>query len=61
MQEVYCKGEWESMIKRYLRVLRLLWLVSFAAELEYRVNFIVAVITSLGGLVGLVWAVFVLP
>lgn len=49
------------MIKRYLRVLRLLWLVSFAAELEYRVNFIVAVITSLGGLVGLVWAVFVLP
>ncbi len=46
------------MIRRYLRVLRLLWLVSFAAELEYRVNFIVAVITSLGGLVGSLFGLF---
>lgn len=46
------------MIRRYLRVLRLFWLVSFAAELEYRVNFIVAVITSLGGLVGSLFGLF---
>ncbi len=46
------------MIKRYLRVLRLLWLVSFAAELEYRVNFVVAVITSLGGLLGSLFGLF---
>ena len=45
-------------IHRYLRVLKLFWQVSVAAELEYRINFIVAVASSLGGLVGSLFGLF---
>ena len=39
-------------MKRYLSVLRLLWSAAIAAELEYRVNFLLAALTSLGNLAG---------
>ncbi len=45
-------------IAQYLRILKLFWQVSFAAELEYRINFIVAVISSLGGLAGSLFGLF---
>jgi ABC-2 type transport system permease protein len=37
---------------RYGQVLRLFWGTAIAAELEYRINFLVAALTSLGGLAG---------
>ena len=45
-------------IRQYLRVLKLFWQVSFAAELEYRINFIVAIISSVGGLLGSLFGLF---
>lgn len=43
---------------RYLRVLGLFWGTAIAAELEYRVNFILAGLTSLGNLVGGLFTLF---
>lgn len=37
---------------RYLNVLRLFWSAAIAAELEYRINFILSTLTSLGNLAG---------
>ena len=45
-------------LKRYARVLGLFWQVAIAAELEYRLNFVIACITSLGGLVGSLFGLF---
>jgi ABC-2 type transport system permease protein len=45
-------------MKRYLRVLGLFWGSAMAAELEYRINFIIAALTSLGGLTGSVFGLF---
>ncbi len=45
-------------LARYLQVLKLFWQVSVAAELEYRINFVVAVISSLGGLAGSLFGLF---
>lgn len=45
-------------MQRYLRVLRLFWTTAIAAELEYRINFIVATITSLGNLAGSLFGLF---
>jgi ABC-2 type transport system permease protein len=45
-----------SLIVRALRLLRLFWSTSFAAELEYRVNFAMAAISSLGHFVGAIFA-----
>lgn len=45
-------------IKRYLRVLNLFWRVAIAAELEYRINFVVAVVSSLGSLAGGLFGLF---
>lgn len=39
-------------MRRYLRVLGLFWGTAIAAEMEYRVNFILAALSSLGNLVG---------
>lgn len=39
-------------MSRYLSVLRLLWSTAIAAEMEYRVNFLLATLTSLGNLAG---------
>lgn len=43
---------------RYLRVLKLFWLTAIAAELEYRLNFIVATLTSLANLGGSLFGLF---
>ena len=45
-------------MQRYLRVLRLFWSTAIAAEMEYRINFIVATITSLGNLTGSLFGLF---
>lgn len=45
-------------MKRYLGVLRLFWSTAIAAELEYRLNFVVATLSSLGGLVGSLFGLF---
>lgn len=45
-------------MERYLKVLQLFWGTAIAAELEYRINFVIAAITSLGGLVGSVFGLF---
>ncbi|NMF85248.1 ABC transporter permease [Nodosilinea sp. P-1105] len=45
-------------MQRYWQVLRLFWGTAIAAELEYRLNFIVATVTSLGGLAGSLFGLF---
>ncbi len=45
-------------MKRYLGVLGLLWSAAIAAEMEYRVNFVLATLTSLGNLAGSVFGLF---
>jgi ABC-2 type transport system permease protein len=44
-------------MQRYLHVLRLFWSAAIAAELEYRVNFILAALSSLGNLAGSLFGV----
>ena len=39
-------------METYWRVLRLFWGTAISAELEYRINFLVAALSSLGGLAG---------
>lgn len=43
---------------RYLRVVGLFWRAAIAAELEYRANFVVAALTSLGNLLGSLFSLF---
>ncbi len=43
-------------MKRYLRILRLFWSAALAAEMEYRINFLVAALTSIVGLAGSIFA-----
>jgi len=43
---------------RHLRILQLFWSTALAAELEYRLNFAIAALNSLGGLAGSIFAVF---
>jgi ABC-2 type transport system permease protein len=45
-------------MQRYWKVLRLFWSTAIASEMEYRVNFIVATITSLGNLAGSLFGLF---
>ncbi len=45
-------------MRRYSRVLGLLWSAAIAAELEYRVNFALATLTSLGNLIGSLFGLF---
>jgi ABC-2 type transport system permease protein len=45
-------------MQRYWKVLRIFWSTAIAAEMEYRVNFIVATVTSLGNLVGSLFGLF---
>lgn len=40
------------MMQRYWQVLKLFWSTAIAAELEYRLNFVIAALSSLGGLAG---------
>ncbi|MEO1403081.1 MAG: ABC transporter permease [Cyanobacteria bacterium J06635_1] len=43
---------------RYWRVLKLFWSVAIAAELEYRLNFVIAAISSLAALFGNIFGLF---
>ncbi len=45
-------------MQRYLRVLRLFWEVAIAAELEYRLNFVIATLSSLTALGGNLFGLF---
>lgn len=45
-------------MKRYLLVLNLFWSTAIAAELEYRVNFLIATTSSLGNLIGSLFGLF---
>ncbi|MFN6462132.1 MAG: ABC transporter permease [Nostoc sp. DedVER02] len=45
-------------MQRYLKVLRLFWSAAIASELEYRINFFVATLTSLGNLAGSLFGLF---
>jgi ABC-2 type transport system permease protein len=43
---------------RYLKLIKLFWSTAIAAELEYRLNFLLAALSSLGGLVGSLFGLF---
>lgn len=45
-------------MKRYLTVLKLFWSTAIAAELEYRLNFVIATLSSLGNLIGSLFSLF---
>ncbi|WP_172188131.1 ABC transporter permease [Microcoleus asticus] len=45
-------------MRRYLHVLKLFWGAAIAAELEYRINFVLATISSLGNLAGSLFGLF---
>src|ERR671933_816372 len=45
-------------MKRYLHILRLFWSTAIAAELEYRLNFVIATLSSLGNLIGSLFGLF---
>ncbi|PSN78220.1 ABC transporter permease, partial [filamentous cyanobacterium CCP4] len=45
-------------MERYWKVLRLFWSTAIAAELEYRLNFLVTALISLGGLAGSLFGLF---
>lgn len=45
-------------MKRYFQVLQLFWRTAIAAELEYRINFVIAAFTSFGGLIGSLFGLF---
>lgn len=45
-------------MRKYLHVLRLFWSAAILAELEYRVNFIISTLSSLGNLTGSIFSLF---
>lgn len=45
-------------MQRYLKVLRLFWSAAIASELEYRINFFIATLSSLGNLAGSLFGLF---
>lgn len=45
-------------MQRYLKVLRLFWGTAIAAEMEYRLNFLLAALTSLGNFIGSLFGLF---
>ena len=45
-------------MSRYLRILKLFWSTALAAELEYRLNFVIAAVTSTANLAGSIFSLF---
>jgi ABC-2 type transport system permease protein len=45
-------------MSKYARVLNLFWSTAIAAELEYRLNFFIAALSSIGNLVGSIFGLF---
>ncbi|MEC4983800.1 MAG: ABC transporter permease [Oscillatoria sp. PMC 1068.18] len=46
-------------MSKYFQVLTLFWTTSLAAELEYRLNFLIAALTSIGNLAGSLFGLFI--
>lgn len=46
------------MMRWHLHLLRLFWSTSIAAEMEYRINFLITFLTSLGSLAGSIFGLF---
>ncbi|MDF5723722.1 MAG: ABC transporter permease [Rhizonema sp. PD37] len=46
------------MLKKYLKVIKLFWSAAIAAEMEYRINFLLASFSSLGNFVGSLFGLF---
>jgi ABC-2 type transport system permease protein len=47
-----------KFIGKYLHILKLFWSTAIAAELEYRINFAIAALSSIGNLVGSLFGLF---
>jgi ABC-2 type transport system permease protein len=47
-----------AWMQKHLNILKLFWATAIEAELEYRVNFVVATLTSVSNLVGSIFALF---
>lgn len=45
-------------MERYIKVLRLFWTAAIAAEMEYRINFIIATFSSISNLAGSIFGLF---
>lgn len=45
-------------MKRYFKILKLFWSTAIAAELEYRLNFLIATLSSLANLIGSLFSLF---
>jgi ABC-2 type transport system permease protein len=45
-------------MQRYLNLIKIFWQTAIAAELEYRLNFVFAALSSLGGLAGSLFSLF---
>ncbi len=45
-------------MQRYLLMLKLFWGAAIAAEMEYRINFLLAIITTIGNLCGSIFGLF---
>jgi ABC-2 type transport system permease protein len=45
-------------MNKYLRILKLFWSTAIAAELEYRINFAISALSSIGNLVGSLFGLF---
>lgn len=43
---------------RYFKILYLFWSTAIAAEMEYRANFVLTALSSLGGLIGSLFGLF---
>ncbi len=48
----------KANMSRYLKTLRLFWSTAIAAELEYRINFAIAALSSIGNLAGSFFGLF---
>ncbi|NJN87176.1 MAG: ABC transporter permease [Leptolyngbyaceae cyanobacterium SL_7_1] len=47
-----------TTLGKYLQILRLFWATAIAAELEYRMNFLLATLSSVGSLMGSLFGLF---
>ncbi len=47
-----------NTMQRYFKILRLFWSTAIATELEYRLNFFIATVTSIANLVGSLFGLF---
>ena len=45
-------------MQRYFRIIQIFWKTAIAAELEYRLNFVFAALSSLGGLAGSLFSLY---